>query len=98
MRRPFETTCFLIDRKLSELDIDQEGNPVPITIDLSEVESYRPNNNSDHDDFFKEMLVIMKSGDSTVIKENYFEFKKIFHKSLLKRVYESIIIKLRRPF
>lgn len=65
---------------------------MPIIIDLTQVESFRPNNSINCDDFSKEILVTLKSGDSVVIRESYFKFKKLFIKKyLFMKLYESII-------
>lgn len=78
MKRPYECRCFLINKKLLELDVKQSGEPARLTIDLNEVEAYREcRSENDEDISQNECLVNMKSNDSYIIDVSYNEFNKL---------------------
>jgi len=75
MKRPYKCKCFLISKKLDEMDIKQRGEEANLLIDLDQVESVREL----IDDFTEEIsevecMVYLKSGQSFVVGRSYKEF------------------------
>lgn len=70
-----ETTCNLIDKKLNEMEIQQEGTPVRMSFCKSRVESYRECLGDDDAARPNEVLVYFKSGENIIINMSYDELK-----------------------
>lgn len=71
MSELIETTCNLIDKKIAEMDIPQQGEPVRFCFLKSQFESARET--FGQDDKFKEgvVLIYLKSGENIIINMSY---------------------------
>lgn len=71
-----EANCFLIDKKLNEMGIDQKSTKAKVLFHINEVESVREcvDDEKDENEISKEQcLVTLHSGDSWIIDKT-FEF------------------------
>ena len=68
------TYCFLIDRKLNEMGISQEGDSVFLLVRLNSIDSVREVKN-DNGDISKDECLINYNGDTIVIGCNFNSFK-----------------------
>lgn len=75
-----ETTCFLIDSKLQDMGMDQEGTAIDYCLDIDSIESFRPST-TDNFKIEDKTLVMFKSGDSCIIGMTYKQLKKIVYES-----------------
>jgi len=72
--RIIEVNCFLIDRKLLEMEINQSGEAARLSINLDSIESVREIMDDRTDEISKnECCVYMKSGENFIIEMTYDE-------------------------
>jgi hypothetical protein len=71
-----ELTCFLLDRKLAEADVDQDGIPAQITVDTQRIETIRET--LEGQSGRSECIVSFSSGDSYVVKKPYKDMIKLW--------------------
>lgn len=75
-----KTNCFLIDRKLQELDIPQEGEPASLLIRLKSIDSIRETWDDDNKKNSRECMIFYRSGDTIVIGQSYKVMEKLLTK------------------
>ena len=68
-----ETTCFLIDRKLTEIGIEQSGESVRFSFDTDRIESVRETYDNKDEVSKEECIIYFKSGESIVVGMSYDE-------------------------
>lgn len=70
-----ETTCNLIDRKLSEMEVQQDGTAVRMFFSKSQIEHFRECLGDDDDVKENEVALFFKSGENIIINMSYDELK-----------------------
>lgn len=76
-----EVNVFLIDRKLMELDIPQDGEKARMLLDLSNVEAIRDCLDADGKSK-DECLVCFKSGENIIVDQSYNAMRKVWARFL----------------
>lgn len=72
--------CFLIDRKIQELGIDQQGQPARLLIRLASIDRIREVWDDDGDVSNKECLIYYRSSDTISIDRSYNEMYRLLKK------------------
>jgi hypothetical protein len=70
-----ETECQLVDRKLQDMEINQDGIPVRFAFIKSQVESIREILDDDNEVKTDEVCIYFKSGESIIISMSFNELK-----------------------